>query len=94
VIPTAISAVVPRRRTSLSGRVISVSPFVRPWARLDVVMGDGTGTVTLRFLGRTAVPGLSPGRQIGVEGTPAIVRQLLVILNPLYEFIPDACRFD
>jgi hypothetical protein len=91
---TAISAVVPRRRTTLAGRVISVSPFVRPWVRVDVVVGDGSGTVTLRFMGRTAVPGMSAGRQIRVEGTPAIVRHVLTMLNPLYEFIPDSCRFN
>jgi hypothetical protein len=94
VTPTAISAVVPRRRTTLVGRVISVSPFVRPWVRLDVVVGDGSGMVTLRFMGRTEVPGMIAGCQIRVEGTPAIVRQVLVMLNPLYEFIPDSCRFD
>jgi hypothetical protein len=94
VTPTAISAVVPRRRTTLAGRVMSVSPFVRPWVRVDVVVGDGSGTITLRFMGRTAVPGISTDRQMRVEGTPGVVRQKLVMLNPLYEFLPDPCRFD
>jgi hypothetical protein len=71
---------------------MSVSPLLRPWIRFDVVVGDGSGTITLRFMGRTGVPGMSPGRQIRVEGTPAMVRQVLIMLNPLYEFIPEACR--
>jgi hypothetical protein len=89
---TAISAVVPRRRTTLMGHVMSVSHFVRPWARVDVVVGDGSGTVTLRFMRRAAVPGMRVGRQIRVEGTPAMVRGALVVLNPLYEFVPESCR--
>jgi hypothetical protein len=92
VTSTAIAAVVPRRRTTLEGRVVSVSPRFRPWVRLDVVLGDESGTVTLRFVGRDGVPGMRVGRQIRVEGTPAIVRGTLIVLNPLYEFIPDTCR--
>jgi hypothetical protein len=76
----------------LAGRVISVSPFIRPWVRLDVVVGDGSGAITLRFMGRAEIPGMSAGRQIRVEGTPSLVRELLVMLNPLYEFMPDSCR--
>jgi hypothetical protein len=94
VTATAISAVVPRRRTTLEGQVMSVSAFVRPWVRFDVVVGDGSGTITLRFMGRTAIPGMSAGRQVRVEGTPAIVRHVLIMLNPLYEFPPDSCRFN
>jgi hypothetical protein len=70
---------------------MSVSQYVRPWARVDVVVGDGSGTMTLRFMGRTAVPGMRAGRQLQVEGTPAIVRGVIVMLNPLYEFMPESC---
>jgi hypothetical protein len=89
-----ISAVGLRRRTTLVGQVISISAFVRPWVRFDAAMGDGTGTITLRFMGRVVVPGMRVGRRIRVEGTPAIVRDVLIIVNPLYEFIPDSCRFN
>ncbi len=89
---TAISAVVPRKRTTLVGQVMSVSSLLRPWVRLDIVLGDGSGSITLRFMGRSVIPGMTAGRQIRVEGTPAIVRGVLLTLNPVYEFLPDTCR--
>jgi hypothetical protein len=86
---TAISAAVPRRRFTFEGRVISVTAFARPWVRFDVVLGDETGAFTLRFSGRRGIPGMRPGQCVRVEGTPAEVRSVLVLLNPLYEFMPD-----
>jgi hypothetical protein len=86
---TAISAVVPRRRTTLAGRIDSVTNHARPWAWVDVALSDGTGTITLRFLGRRAVPGLRPGRSLTVEGTPSHAGPLLIMLNPLYSFRSD-----
>ena len=85
--PTAISAVVPRRRTTMAGRVVRVTAFSRPWVRLDVEFGDGTGTAVLRFVGRHEIPGMVPGRSLEVEGTPAMEHGTLIILNPLYEFV-------
>jgi hypothetical protein len=89
---TAISAAVPRSRVTLAGEVVAVAAFVRPWARLDVELCDGTGTITLRFMGRAEIPGIAPGRRIRIEGTPAIDRGSLVILNPLYTFTGDDVR--
>ena len=86
---SAISAAVPRRHSTCEGRVISVTAFARPWVRFDVVLGDETGAITLRFTGRRGIPGMRPGQCVRVEGTPAEVRSVLVMLNPLYEFIPD-----
>ena len=57
-----------------------------PWARTDAILGDGTGTLVLRFLGRGSVPGLEPGRRLVVEGTPGHVGRKLVMLNPVYSF--------
>jgi hypothetical protein len=87
----AISALVPRRRTSIKGRIVSVMPRVKPWVRLDVELNDGTGSVILRFTGRDRIPGLTVGRALTVEGTPADAQGELVILNPVYSFIscPD-----
>ncbi len=85
--PTAISAVVPRRRTTMAGKVVRVTAFSRPWVRLDVEFSDGTGTVVLRFVGRHEIPGMVPGRSLEVEGTPAMEQGTLIILNPLYEFV-------
>jgi hypothetical protein len=90
---TAIAAAVPRRRTTLMGRIILVQAFFRPWTRCDVELSDGTGTITLRFMGRGEIPGMSAGRPMRVEGTPADVRGRLIMLNPLCEFLPDTCCF-
>jgi hypothetical protein len=84
--PTAIAAVVPRKRTRLVGRVTSVSAQVRPWVWFDAIVEDGTGTITLRFTGRRTVPGITPGRRVSAEGTPDRVGEFLFILNPHHEF--------
>ncbi len=83
---TAIAAVVPRRRTTVHGEVVSVASYERPWVRTDVEVTDGTGSLVLRFFGRDAVPGLVPGSQIAADGTPGLVGGVLVMLNPRYSF--------
>jgi hypothetical protein len=90
VVATAISAAVPRQRSTLEGQVTAVRAYVRPWVRFDVEMTDGTGSVTLRFIGRHAVPGMVPGKSLRVEGTPTEVHSKLVMLNPLYAFRPES----
>jgi hypothetical protein len=83
---STISVAVPRTRSKLAGRIVAVTAFRRPGFRVDVVLGDGTGTVTLRFLGRAEIPGMAPGRNLLVEGTPMLEHGALIILNPLYSF--------
>ncbi len=73
---------------------MSASALVRPWVRFDVTLGDGTGTIILRFLGRAVVPGMSQGRLVRVEGTPTFVRDALIVLNPIYEFVAGTCRSE
>jgi hypothetical protein len=91
VIPTPIASLVPRQRALLSGRIEAVSTHQWPAVSCTVRLGDGTGKVTLRFLGRRALPGFDRGRWLRVEGTPAELGGRLVILNPLYDFVncPD-----
>lgn len=88
---TVVSAVVPRVRATVAGRIIAVRAHRRPWMRLDVELGDGTGTIILRFMGRTAIPGLSPGRRVGAEGMPSAQggSGTLLMLNPHYAFVVD-----
>lgn len=83
---TAIGELEPRRRATVSGEILSVVSYELPWVRTDAELGDGTGAVVLRFIGRHEIPGLLPGRRVVVHGTPAIRDGLLVIQNPLYEF--------
>ena len=86
MIATAIGELEPRRRATVSGELMSVASYELPWVRTDAELGDGTGVVLLRFIGRNVVPGLVPGRRIVVRGTPAVRNGVLVIDNPLYEF--------
>jgi hypothetical protein len=88
---TAIGTLVPRRRSTVAGKVVSVVSYERPWVRTDVELSDGTGVVLLRFMGRSGVPGLEAGRCVTASGTPGLVRGALVILNPRYEFVADGC---
>ena len=83
---TAIGKLEPRRRTTISGEILSVVSYELPWVRTDVELGDDSGVVLLRFMGRADVPGLVPGRRIIVEGTPTDRDGVLTIHNPLYEF--------
>jgi hypothetical protein len=83
---TAISAVVPRTPTILAGQVVAVAAHTRPWVRLNVELCDGTGTITLRFMGRTEIPGIVLGCHLRVHGTPWMEDGTLIMLNPLYEF--------
>jgi hypothetical protein len=89
MIATAISAVVARHPTTLTGWVTEVAPEVRPWARLNVEFSDGTGSIALRFLGRTQIPGMVVGCRMTVEGTPWMEVNGLIMLNPLYVFVDD-----
>jgi hypothetical protein len=84
---TAISAVVPRRPTMLAGEVVAIAAHVRPWVRLNVELCDQTGTITLRFMGRTEIPGIHLGCRLRVHGTPWMEDGTLIMLNPLYEFV-------
>lgn len=70
----------------MAGEVLSVVHHEVPWVRTDVELGDDSGVVVLRFMGRAEVPGLLPGRRIVVHGTPALRDGVLEILNPRYEF--------
>jgi len=78
-VTSAIATAVPRHRTTLLGTVLSVVTAESPWVHTDAVLGDDTGTLVLRFVGRSSVPGLVPGR-------PGVVDGDLVMLNPIYSF--------
>jgi len=81
-----IGEVVYRHRAQVGGRVRSVR--VRPWGEiptLEAVIADGTGAITVAFLGRRAVRGIVPGGSLTVEGMVGERNAKLVILNPAYD---------
>jgi hypothetical protein len=86
---TAIGDLEPRRRATMAGKIVSVVAYEWPWVRTDAEVGDGTRSVVLRFMGRAEVPGIVPGRRIVAEGTPAVSGNVLMVHNPLYQFVAD-----
>jgi hypothetical protein len=96
---TAAQAV-PRCRAVLTGRVRAVrvrrpppgpagspgplEPAASPGPALEAELDDGTGVVTLRWLGRDGVAGIAAGAHLTAEGTVLADRGRHVLLNPLY----------
>jgi amino acid transporter len=59
-----------------------------PSLTMEADLWDGTGHVTLVWLGRRNIPGVQPGRRIVVHGRIARIKGERTIYNPLYELQP------
>jgi hypothetical protein len=57
---------------------------------MEADLWDGTGNVTLVWLGRRDIPGIQPGRKIVVHGRLASIKGEPTIFNPTYELQPMA----
>jgi len=55
---------------------------------LEMVVSDGTGTITAVFAGRRRIPGLDHGRTIVLEGVIVDHANRPVIYNPAYTLVP------
>ncbi len=87
-----LGAVPLRARVNVVGRVRSVR--VQPWGAapsLEATITDGTGEITLVFLGRREVGGVRPGAVIEAEGVVGTHRHRPGMLNPAYSLLstPD-----
>jgi RecG-like helicase len=85
---TALERCQDRRRVTVLGTVRSLT--LRPRAgtpSLEVELYDGSGTVTLVWLGRRELAGLEPGRRLRVSGRITTSGDRRVIFNPRYEFV-------
>ena len=79
-----------RSRASLQGRieVLTLNPRgTNRWLKAE--LRDGTGAVTLIWMGRRRIPGLRAGRRISVEGMITEADGRRVIYNPRYTVLPD-----
>jgi RecJ-like exonuclease len=78
-----------RDRVHLRGTVqaITLSPEIDKGG-LDVDLDDGTGRITLVWMGRRLIPGIDVGRRIDVWGTLTISEGRRVIFNPAYQLAP------
>lgn len=55
---------------------------------LQAELWDGTGAVTVVWLGRRSIPGITPGRLIKVRGRITGLGGQRVVYNPIYELRP------
>ena len=57
-------------------------------AALEAELYDGTGTLTLIWLGRRAIRGITPGRIVQASGRVTKRGESSVMFNPTYELLP------
>ena len=77
-----------RQRARVAGRVRSV--WVQPWAgvpTLECTLVDDTAGISVVFLGRREVAGVSPGRRMVVEGMVGDHNGRIAMLNPEYRLL-------
>lgn len=75
-----------RDRVELQGSLRTVT--LRPRGgvpALEAELYDGSGVITIVWLGRRRIAGIKPGRQIKVEGRIGSHDGLRVMFNPRYE---------
>lgn len=78
----------PRDRVTLQGRLamVTLSPRGgRSW--LEAELHDGTGAVTLVWMGRRSVPGIEAGTMMRVTGRLGHRGRQRVMYNPEYELL-------
>jgi hypothetical protein len=81
-----ISGAPDRTRVKLSGTLRTVT--LRPRGgvpALEAELFDGSGAITLVWLGRRQITGIGPGRQVEVEGRIGVQEGVRVMYNPRYE---------
>ena len=78
-----------RQQVSLTGTIstITIAPRAGHPA-LEVQLRDGSGSVTLVWLGRRQIPGIDPGRTLKVWGRISCHEGKRLLYNPRYELMP------
>lgn len=78
-----------RSEVCVAGAIRCVTVKVRAGApSLEADVYDGTGSVTLVFLGRRRIPGIEAGRLVKAVGRLTHQEQRATIFNPRYELLP------
>ena len=79
-----------RQRVKVAGRVkaLRIQPWADEVASLELTLADGTGGLTVVFLGRRRLGGISLGTHLVAEGVTSSHHGLLTILNPSYQLLP------
>lgn len=74
-----------RQKVTLRGTVASVTTSPQSWLEAD--LNDGTGTVSLIWMGRRRIECIMPGRHLLVTGRLTEEEGRLVIFNPEFEVL-------
>ena len=88
---TAIDCCTPGQTVTVRGMVRSVT--LRPQGTapaLEIELYDGSGSVSVVWLGRRRIPGIDAGRTIVVRGRLTCNTDNPTIYNPRYELKPTA----
>ena len=88
---TAIADGAVRERARFAGvvRRITVRP-VHGFDALEVELYDGSGELSVLWLGRRTIPGLTLGSRLVVEGVLGLDRDRRRVVNPTFEFLSSA----
>jgi hypothetical protein len=82
-----------RQRVTVSGTLRAVT--LRPRAgvpALEAELYDGSGTISLVWLGRRRIPGIEPGRVLCANGLVSFTEGGPLMFNPGYELRPAAAE--
>lgn len=87
---TPIQACEDRQQVSLTGSVstVTIAPR-RAHCALEAELRDGSGVVTLVWLGRRQIPGIEAGRTLKVWGRISCHDGRRQMYNPRYELLPS-----
>lgn len=88
---TPVAACGSRTKVQVAGTLRSVT--LRPRAgtpALEAELWDGSGAVTLVWLGRRRIVGIEPGRRLLARGRLATFGGRCQIFNPTYDLLPPA----
>ena len=78
-----------RQQVSLTGSISTVTLSPRAGhPALEVELRDGSGGVTLVWLGRRQIPGIDAGRTLKVWGRISCHEGRRLVYNPRYELLP------
>lgn len=78
-----------RERVRLRGTLRTVT--LRPRGgvpALEAELYDGTGTITVIWLGRRRITGVNPGRSLEIQGRIGRHEDQRIMYNPRYELMP------
>jgi hypothetical protein len=86
-----VSSTVERRLCTVKGEIRTVTLAPRAGLpALEAELYDGSGALTLVWIGRRRIAGIEPGRMVTASGRVAMIEGKRVVFNPRYELQSSA----